>query len=156
INVLGGVFVGFVLQTGTAAAAEEAARTEPALIAAKAEFEEAQTLYIRERFGDAAQKFLSAYEHKPFPAFLFNAAVAEEKDNRLDVAIQSFKKYLEKDPKAADAKDVKARIDARRLILPPPPPPPPPTLPVPGPRAGTTPAPPPPPAAKPAPPAPLP
>ena len=81
------------------------------LVAAKADFEEAQTLYIREAYNDAAAKFLAAYDKKPFGAFLFNAAVAFEKAKKYEQAMQFFEKYLEKDPDAKDAKEVRERID---------------------------------------------
>jgi hypothetical protein len=98
------------------------------LQAAKQEFEEAQTLFIREKFEDAAQKFQAAYSKKPFPAFLFNVAVSYEKALQLEKASEYFQKYLDKDPGAADAATVKSRIEALRTILAP-------TTPV----AGTTP-----------------
>ena len=60
------------------ARAQEQAATDLELQAAKAQFEEAQILYLRELWDDAAAKFLSAYDKKPFASFLFNAAVAFE------------------------------------------------------------------------------
>ena len=88
---------------------------------AKTEFEEAQTLFIKEQFGDAAEHFLSAFARKPFPAFLFNAAVSYEKSKNLEKAAEFFQKYLDRDPGAADAAAVKTRIDAIKTILSPPP-----------------------------------
>lgn len=111
---------------------------DAALTAAKGEFEEGQTLYLREHYADAAIKFLSAYDKKPFPAFLFNVAVSYEKDKKLDQAVQFFEKYLEKDPEANDAKDVRTRVQSLRALLAPPPPPP---APVPGAAPGVAPAP---------------
>ena len=90
------------------------------LVAAKADFEEAQTLYISEAFNDAAAKFLSAYDKKPFGAFMFNAAVAFEKAKKYEQAIQFFEKYLEKEPEAKDAKEVKERIEGIKALLAPP------------------------------------
>jgi hypothetical protein len=102
------------------AATAEAPPPDPVLVAAKADFEEAQTLYIKEAFNDAAAKFLAAYDKKPFGAFLFNAAVAFEKAKKYEQAIQFFEKYLEKDPQARDAKEVKERIDGIKALLAPP------------------------------------
>lgn len=119
-----------------AVAADEAPAVDAALTAAKGEFEEGQTLYLRERFGEAATKFLAAFDRKPFPAFLFNVAVAYEKDNKLDLALQYFAKYIDKDPEARDAKEVKARIEGLRALLAPPVAP----APVPGATPGTVPA----------------
>ncbi len=93
---------------------------DAALTAAKADFEEAQTLYIRGTYGDAAAKFLAAYDKKPFGAFLFNAAVAMEKQQNYEQAVQFFEKYLEKEPDAKDIPDVKARIESLRALLAPP------------------------------------
>ncbi len=106
-----------VAALGPAHAAEASATPDPQLQAAKAEFEEAQTLYLRELWDDAAAKFLSAYDRKPFSSFLFNAAVAFEKARKLDRAVDLFQRYLDKDPQAADAADVKGRIDSLRAIL---------------------------------------
>jgi hypothetical protein len=116
-SVLCGLGVGTV---GPAVAAEPTAAPDPDLQTAKAEFEEAQLLYLRELWDDAAAKFLSAYERKPFGSFLFNAAVAFEKARKLERAVDLFQRYLDKDPQAADAADVKGRIDSLRAILAPP------------------------------------
>lgn len=92
------------------------------LQAAKAEFESAQTLFIKEQFEDAATHFLAAYARKPFPAFLFNAAVSYEKGQKLEKAGEFFQKYLDQAPDAADAAAVKVRVEAIKTILAPPPP----------------------------------
>jgi hypothetical protein len=104
------------------APAQEAAApdADPALTAAKADFEEGQVLFIKEQYNDAAAKFLSAYDKKPFGAFLFNAAVAFEKTKKWEQAIQFFEKYLEKEPEAPDAKGVKERIDGIKALMAPP------------------------------------
>jgi len=103
--------------------AQEAAITDPARQEAKALFEEAQSLYTKDQFKDAAEKFLAAFDKKPFSSFLFNAAVAFEKGKQLDKAIEQFQRYLAFDPQATDGAEVKARIDSLRAILSPPPPP---------------------------------
>ena len=72
----------------------------------------------------AAERFLSAYEHKPYPAFLFNVAVSFEKAKQLEKARDYFTRYLEKDPNANDAAQVKLRLDVINQLLAPPPPPP--------------------------------
>jgi PEGA domain len=99
---------------------------------AKESFEAAQTAFVREEYEKAADKFLGAFGHKPFPAFLFNAAVAFEKAKRLDQAKEYFERYLTLDGGANDAAQVKARIDAlTKLLAPPAPPPTPPAPPSP-------------------------
>jgi hypothetical protein len=114
-----------------AAAAVEEPAPDKELQLAKESFEAAQTAFVREEWEKAADKFLSAFEHKPFPAFLFNAAVAFEKAKRLDQAKEYFERYLEKDGGASDAAQVKARIEALTKVLSPPPPPAPTPTPVP-------------------------
>jgi tetratricopeptide (TPR) repeat protein len=104
------------------ARAEGQPAPDPELQAAKTQFEEAQNLYLREQWDDAAAKFLSAYEKKPFSSFLFNAAVAFEKAKKLDRAIDFFQRYLGKDPQARDAAEVKTRIESLKAMLAPPPP----------------------------------
>lgn len=103
------------------ARAQDAA--DAALQAAKAEFEEAQVLFLKEQYPEAAEKFLSAYGRKPFAAFIFNAAVSFEKAGKLDVAVQQFQKYLDRDPDAKDAAEVKVRIQALNDLIAPVPPP---------------------------------
>jgi hypothetical protein len=111
-----------VLGAGRARADEAAPDKELRL--AKESFEAAQTAFVREEWEKAADKFLSAFEHKPFPAFLFNAAVAFEKAKRLDQAKEYFERYVAIDANASDAGQVRARIDALAKLLAPPPPPP--------------------------------
>jgi hypothetical protein len=104
------------------AAAAPAAAPDVDLQLAKSEFETAQTLFIKDQFADAASHFLAAFTRKPFPAFLFNAAVSFEKAKNLEKASEFFQKYLDRDPDAPDAVAVKSRIDAIKTILSPPPP----------------------------------
>lgn len=108
-------------QTPPAAAPPAAAPQDVDLQVAKTEFENAQNLFIREQFDEAADHFLAAFAHKPFPAFLFNAAVSFEKAKKLEKASEFFQKYLDRDPSAADAASVRTRIDAIKTILSPPP-----------------------------------
>lgn len=116
------------------AAASSAEETTPdaALQAAKESFETAQSLFLKEQYDDAAEKFLAAFDQKPYAAFLFNAAVSYEKAKKLNLAQRYFEQYLAQDPQASDAAQVKARIETIKTLLgppptPPPPPPPPPT-----------------------------
>ena len=102
--------------TRTASAQEQAA-PDPALQEAKVAFEEAQTLYTKDQFEEAAAKFMVAFNKKPFSSFLFNAAVAYEKALQYQKAVDTFQKYLEIDPQARDAADVKARVDSLKAVL---------------------------------------
>jgi hypothetical protein len=111
--------MGIVLLAGPAtrsAVAQEQA-PDPALQEAKAAFEEAQALFTKDQFADAAAKFLVAYDKKPFSSFLFNAAVAFEKAKDFQKAADTFQRYLAVDPQARDAAEVKTRIDTLRAVL---------------------------------------
>ena len=100
---------------GTAFAQQQAVDT--ALQEAKAAFEEAQTLYTKDQYADAAVKFMAAFDKKPFSSFLFNAAVAFEKAKQYQKAVDTFQQYLSVDPQARDAVDVKARVDSLKAAL---------------------------------------
>ncbi|HEY2901431.1 MAG TPA: hypothetical protein VGL59_12695, partial [Polyangia bacterium] len=122
--------MGTVGRIRPASAADDSA-PDPALQAAKEYFETAQTLFLKEQYEAAADKFLAAFDKKPFAAFLFNTAVSYEKAKKLDLAQRYFEQYLEKDPQASDAAQVKARIETIKTLLGPPAPvvpPPPPAL----------------------------
>ncbi len=93
------------------------APTDRELQAAKAEFEEAQRLFIRENFDGAAAKFAAAYEKKPFAAFLFNAAVAYERSQRWELAIDYFQRYIDRNPEATDRRDVELRLRGLQRVL---------------------------------------
>src|SRR6266498_996026 len=127
-----------------AAPAAEEATPDKSLGAAKEAFESAQSAFVRGEYLVAAERFLSAYEHKPYPAFLFNVAVSYEKARQLEKARDYFTKYLDKDPNASDAAQVKLRLDVINQLLAPPPAPasPPPASPPPsgGPDAAAPPA----------------
>jgi hypothetical protein len=116
-----------VRAAGTPAPAGSPAGSEDspdkALNEAKEAFEAAQLLFVRAEYADAAERFLAAYQHKPFPAFLFNVAVSYEKAKQLEKAKEYFEKYLASDPNASDAAQVKLRLDVINKLLAPPPPP---------------------------------
>jgi hypothetical protein len=102
------------------ALAQDQSAPDPALQAAKAAFEEAQTLYTKEQFDDAASKFMVAFDKKPFSSFLFNAAVAYEKALQYPKAVEAFEKYIQADPQARDAADVTVRIATLKAVMAPP------------------------------------
>ncbi|HVV51887.1 MAG TPA: tetratricopeptide repeat protein, partial [Polyangia bacterium] len=120
---------------GICAAARAADESTPdkALNEAKEDFETAQTFFVRGEYDAAAAKFLEAYNKKPYPAFLFNVAVSYEKAKQLDKAKAYFERYLQDDPNASDAAQVRLRLDViGKLLAPPPPPAPAPAAPAPG------------------------
>ncbi|HXT95778.1 MAG TPA: PEGA domain-containing protein [Polyangia bacterium] len=115
------VFLGI----GAAARAADEATPDTALNEAKEDFETAQTFFVRGEYDAAAAKFLEAYNKKPYPAFLFNVAVSYEKGKQLEKAKTYFEKYLQDDPNASDAAQVRLRLDViGKLVAPPPPAPP--------------------------------
>lgn len=72
--------------------------------------EEGQALFITKDFERAASVFEGAYELYPYSAFLFNAGVCYERLGRSRAALAAFERYLEKDPDAPDAAQVKQRV----------------------------------------------
>lgn len=83
---------------------------DAALERARAHFEAGQDAFQKEDYAKAADEFLKAYETKPFPAFLYNAAVCYENLRDYPRAIELFKQYLADDPRASDRKEVEKRI----------------------------------------------
>jgi hypothetical protein len=108
------------LAAGKAVAQEQAA--DRALQQAKAAFEEAQVMYTKENYAEAGERFMVAFDKKPFSSFLFNAAVAFEKAKQLSKAVEIFERYISVDPQARDAVEVKARVDSLKAVLAAPPP----------------------------------
>ncbi len=76
----------------------------------RATMEEGQSLYLAGKYADAARVFEAGFAVNPYPAFLFNAGVCYQKSGRPDAALRAFRLYLEKDPQAPDAADVRGRI----------------------------------------------
>ena len=91
--------------------ASAAAQSERELLQmARDRMETGQEAFLGERFEEAAAAFLSAYEARPFSAFLYNAGVAYEELERAAEAVEQYRAYLEAEPDAADREDVEARI----------------------------------------------
>src|SRR5574341_1466092 len=112
------------------AAAAEA--QDEALARAKALFDEGQKAYLAGQYGEAADAFLAAHRTKPYPAFLFNAAVCREKGAALQDAVDLFTRYLaEGKLEAKEKADIEQRIALLRERLAAPPEAPPPAGPLP-------------------------
>lgn len=88
------------------------AKSDESLEDAKKAFTEAQTLYLKGQYEPAALKFMEAFKHKPYPAFLFNAAVCYEKARKYKEAVQTFKRYLELSGSSSDATAIRKRMKA--------------------------------------------
>lgn len=81
---------------------------------ARRHMERGQELYVQERYLEAAEEFKAAYEAQPSGAFLYNAAVAYERNADYGRAADYFARYLEADPNAVDADEVRRRVDLLR------------------------------------------
>ncbi|MCK5796600.1 MAG: PEGA domain-containing protein [Deltaproteobacteria bacterium] len=87
---------------------------------AKRHFDVGQALYLQGKFSAAAESFVKAYAAKSFPAFLFNVAVAYEKNKDFAKALKYYEKFLIANPHSSDAGLVKKRIKAISKHLSPP------------------------------------
>ena len=87
---------------------------------AKRHFDIGQALYMQGKFQPAAERFEKAFAAKPFPAFLFNAAVCLEKSKDFVKALKLYEQFLTLDPHSNDRSLVKKRIKAIRSHLNPP------------------------------------
>ena len=85
---------------------------DAAIEEARRQFDVGQTLFAGGKYTEASEAFGKAYAAKPYPAFLFNAAVCHEKLRDLPKAIDNFERYLRESPRALDKDDVQKRIDA--------------------------------------------
>jgi tetratricopeptide (TPR) repeat protein len=89
------------------------AETKPETTAQMRElFEKAQASYDRGEYPQAEEQFLAAYQIKPAPSLLFNAAVAREKQGNRAGAAELFQRYLTESPDARDRAEVQQRIAA--------------------------------------------
>lgn len=102
---------------------EAAAEVEPPPPVQKTPIEEArehmergQALYGANRYIEAAEEFLRAYEAQPFSAFLYNAGVAYEKVDDPGRAADYFARFLQTDPQASNAAKLHARIERLRGV----------------------------------------
>jgi tetratricopeptide (TPR) repeat protein len=108
------------LLLGLAAPAAGQATPAGGVAAAKEHFDKGQSLYLRGMYDEAALEFLTAYEAKAFPAFLFNAAVSYEKARLYERALDLFRRYLAESPRAPDRAAVAMRLTQLAPLVPPP------------------------------------
>jgi hypothetical protein len=73
-----------------------------------------QEAFSREAWDEAARQFVDAYGASPFPAFLYNAALANEKGDNRATAAELYRRYLSEEPSASDAAEVEIKI---RMLL---------------------------------------
>ncbi|HEY3354428.1 MAG TPA: PEGA domain-containing protein [Polyangia bacterium] len=108
------------LLLGLAAPAQGQGGAGGPVASAKDHFDKGQSLYLRGMYDEAALEFLSAYEAKPYPAFLFNAAVSYEKARLYERAVDLFRRYLADSPSAPDRAAVTMRVTQLAKLVPPP------------------------------------
>jgi PEGA domain len=96
------IFIASLVATATAQ------QPDP-LIRAQTLFDDAQRAYMSKNFDGAADAFKQAYDARPLPQFLYNAAAAYHMKGKAagdiaayDLAVQYYRKYLTADPAAAD------------------------------------------------------
>lgn len=93
---------------------------------AKVHYDRATAAYGLSRFNEAATEFEAAYECKPQPALLFDAAQAHRQGGDKQRALALFENYLHVyGPTATNGADVQKIIDQLRVETAPPPTPPP-------------------------------
>ena len=112
MRVLAALGLATVLGVAAGAYAEEGTVTT-----AKDHFDKGQGLYLRGMYDEAALEFIAAYEAKPFPAFLFNAAVCYEKARNYERALELFGRYLDGSPTATDRAAVTVRIGQLKKLV---------------------------------------
>ncbi|QQR90722.1 MAG: PEGA domain-containing protein [Myxococcales bacterium] len=92
----------------------QAYQDKAALEKARQFMEQGQAFYAQNEYAKAAEAFDQAYEAQPFSAFLYNAAIAHERNKNYAKAADLFEKYLDGEPSAEDAAKVKQRIELLR------------------------------------------
>lgn len=86
-------------------------------------FKRSQSAYEEGRFQDAADLLEKAYALDPNPTLLFNLARAKEGAGDWEGTIETYRRYLEADPKAKDRaaierriKNIEAQLEQRRAL----------------------------------------
>jgi tetratricopeptide (TPR) repeat protein len=103
-----------VLAASTAAQAQEAGPSKAADPRAEAavHYREGVAAFDAGRFADALAAFTEAYNLSSETDLLYNLGVCSEKVGDREKAIAYYQLYLEEKPDAADAAEVKARLEA--------------------------------------------
>ncbi|MBK9035457.1 MAG: PEGA domain-containing protein [Myxococcales bacterium] len=94
------------------------AQQPDALVKASTLFADAQSQYLAKNFDGAAEGFKQAYEARPQPQFLYNAAAAYHMKGKktgdvgaYELAVQYYQKYLTSEPTAEDKPAVEKSIE---------------------------------------------
>ncbi len=94
-------------QTGPA----EGAEADPETIRLKQLYEDAHVAFLAGRYRDAANKFDSGYQSSKLSAFLFNAAVAWEKEGEQSMAVDRYAEYVVRNRNAPDVAAIQTRLE---------------------------------------------
>jgi tetratricopeptide (TPR) repeat protein len=111
VSFLGGVGPGFGLRAAVLVLVTTAAGSalgQPDGEAAKAHYERATAAYALGNFTDAASSYEKAFELKPDPALLYNAAQAHRRAGNRQRAMELYRSFLQVFPRA-DNRDVAER-----------------------------------------------
>lgn len=112
MRVIGpGLFAVAVIATTAAPAAAE---DKPK---AKQFFDQAQLAEQQERYKDAAELYLEAYDNFAEPEFLFNVGEAYRLAEDPESAVKYYKEYLQLDPNGRGAADAKAAIEKLEPLI---------------------------------------
>lgn len=84
---------------------------------ARALFEAGRTAYDNGHFEDALERFRESYELSGRAGLLFNVGAAAERLQRQDEALAAYEAYLEAQPDAPNAANVRARVDILRRAI---------------------------------------
>ena len=93
------------------------AQEAEAIQRARLAMERGQEQFLGGDYLGAATAFLAAYDEKPFGAFLYNAGLAFERHGQLQRAIRLYQRFLEQEPEASDADEVRQRIGRLRAAI---------------------------------------
>ncbi|MEM9073040.1 MAG: PEGA domain-containing protein [Myxococcota bacterium] len=108
----------FLLAAAASVASPAFAQSErEQLQLARDAMERGQEFYLGERYAEAAEAFLEAYEARPFSAFLYNAGIAYERLGQAQNGITYYERYLDAEPDASDAEAVRERITRLRAAI---------------------------------------
>lgn len=103
-----------LLATSVAPLASAQSGSRAQLELARSHMEQGQELYGRQRYVEAAEEFLAAYQAREFSAFLYNAAICYERYGDPTRAADLYQRYLDREPSASDRAEVTAKIAALR------------------------------------------
>ena len=73
--------------------------------------EKGQRLFADEKYAEAAAEFSAAYDKHKFSAFLYNAAVAQERANDRDKAVALYDRFLKAEPKSPDRAEIEKTME---------------------------------------------